>query len=174
MNKFLSIVLLTSASAFAQTPQDKAPASGYGIQYLPSKILAAGSDVVTDDALRAQQKQAKFGGLQKVENERKDFDLASNSTFLQIGTDYTLVPKGAVLYVPEKLAGMIVTEPKGKFIPWGEFQQANRGSLARFDVTLEEASGKTPIDPTKLETAKRNGCLMVAVIQGGAISVARP
>jgi len=174
MNQFISGAAFAAVlcAAHAETAPDTSPAAGFGIQYLPSKILAPGTDSTSDEALKALRQKTKFGGLQKVGDERKTYDLASHSSFIQIDDSYTLVPKGAVLFVPPKMATVIVTEPHGTFVPWTEMQALNRGSLANFEVTLDQASGKTPIDPAKLEFAKRAGNLLVAVILGGAVSVA--
>lgn len=146
--------------------------AGYGIQYLPSKILESATDVTTDAALLARQKSEKFGGLRAKADEFEGYDLSRYSTFIQIGESYTLVPKGAVLNLPEKFAAAIVTQPVGRFVAWQEFQATNRGSLSNLEITLEQAAGKVPIDPAKLDAAKKAGVLLVAVIRGGAVSVA--
>lgn len=166
--------LLLPLLALAAAPlcrADEKSAAGYGLQFLPAKLQGAAAEATTDEALTARQQNEKFGGLRKDGEETKGYDLASHSTFLQFGNQYTLVPKGSVLHVPEKFASSIVTAPTGSFVPWNEFQTAHRASISRFDVTVDQASGKTPLDADKLEIAKRSGCLLVAVYQAGAISV---
>lgn len=160
--------LLLSCMAAAE-PE---PTAGYGLQYLPSRILESANDVTTDEALLARQKSEKFGGLRPKDQEMPSYDLASYSTFIQIGDRYTLVPKGAVLNLPEKLASLVVKEPTGLFVHWQEFQAANRATLTNLEISLEQASGQTPIEPAKIDAARRAGVLLVAVIRGGAVSVA--
>jgi hypothetical protein len=174
MKTWFSLLLLIAGSLVATAQTSGNSSGGFGPAYLPAKPAAPQKKATTPDGLNALRAQSKFQGLQSKEAELKPYDLAGNSTFIQMGDKFTLVPKGAILNVPKKLASLIVTEPKGTFVIWPEMQQAYRSKLSRFEVTLDQASGKEPIDAAKLAVAKRSESILVATIENGAVSVAQP
>lgn len=145
---------------------------GFGPSFLPERRLPPAADVTTDAQLRARQEREKFGGLAKEDKKVRTYDLVTHSTFIQNGALFTIVPKGAVIHLPEKWSTRVVASPTGTFQTWPEFQAANRAWITSFEVTLDQASGKTPLDEAKLTLAKRSGGLIVSVHQGGAISMA--
>lgn len=152
------------------------PGGGMGLQFLPKHIAPPASDVMTDEQLLARQHRENAGKLMPKEQQVKELDLQNTSTFLQSEGLFTIVPKGAVLYVPAKLASWVVETPtvESKFQPWQEFQAANRGRVTTFEVTFDQAAGKAPIDADKLEAARKAECVIVAVYRGGAISCPPP
>jgi len=168
---FLLVLLSQQQSARSE---DTARGGGFGPKFLPDNRPAPVADAMTDEQLLARQAAAKFGGIAPEDQRTRTYDLASNSTFLQNGERFTLVPKGAVLQVPEKLASWVVKAPAGKFQPWPEFQAERRGQVVPFEVTMDQAAGKVPLDPGKLAAAKKAGGLLVAVCRGGPISVVKP
>lgn len=162
--------LLLGAVAHAE---ETAGGSGYGIRFLPADRQPSGSDAVTDEQLKERQQREAFGGFAAEGQAAKTYTLESMSTFIRIGDHYTIVPKGAVLHAPERLQSALVPAAQGTFMPWPEFLKTYRSSVSRFDVTLDQASGKDPLDADKLGTASKSATLVVAMFQGGAISVAK-
>ncbi|MGC4017188.1 MAG: hypothetical protein QM755_22150 [Luteolibacter sp.] len=145
---------------------------GMGLQFLPKHIPPPANDVMTDEQLLARQHRENAGKLMPKEQQVKGLDLQDTSTFLQANGLFTILPKGSVLVLPEKLAALVVETPEigSKFQSWQELLTANRGSISTFEVTFDEASGKSPIDKDKLEMARKSERLIVAVCRGGAIS----
>ncbi len=100
--------------------------------------------------------------------------LVGRSTILSHGGRWTLVPKGAVLFVPAVYRGRIAEKPSGKLVPWIEFCSRNRGWIHTETVTMEQARGEAVLSEEVTETHKRLGRLVVAVLHGGPISVKAP
>ncbi|BCU75395.1 hypothetical protein [Luteolibacter sp. LG18] len=160
------LILLGSPAAFGQK------GGGVGPQFLPRNIPPPVADATTDEQLRERQNRERGGELAPKEQKAKTLGLAETSTFIETAGMFTIVPKGAVIHIPEKLAAWIVPGPsvKAKFQTWQEFLTANRGSVASFEITFDQASGKIPIDSSKLDLARKSGRLVVAVCHGGPIS----
>lgn len=145
---------------------------GMGLEFLPKHIPPPAADVMTDAQLLARQHREDAGKLMPKEQQVKGLDLQETSTFLESSGLFTIVPKGAVIHVPEKLRAMVVETPTigSKFQAWQEFQVANRGRISTFEITFDQAAGKARIDKDKLEVARKSDSLIVAVCRGGAIS----
>jgi hypothetical protein len=174
MKTWFPHLLLIAGSLVATAQTSGNSSGGFGPAYLPANPKAPQKKATTPDELNAHRARSKFQGLQSKDAELKPYDLAANSTFIQIGDQFTLVPKGALLHIPKKLASLIVSEPKGTFVAWPVMQEANRAKLARFEVTVDQASGKEAIDANKLALAKRSESILVATIENGAVSMAQP
>ena len=97
--------------------------------------------------------------------------LIARSTILTNGKSWTLVPKGAVLHVPERYRLRIGKAPVGVLQTWAEFYRMNRGWLHRYDVTFTEARGENFISPAATAAYRGTGRIVVAVCQAGPISI---
>lgn len=93
------------------------------------------------------------------------------SDILHDGTRWTIVPKGAVLHTPPAMAARVGARPLGTLLSWSDFLTANRAWLFTEEVTFDQASGKQPILPSRNAAWGKIGKVIVAVHQGGAISV---
>ncbi len=98
-------------------------------------------------------------------------DILAESDIISFRGLATLVPKRAILQIPQAYAGNLKMEPGSKFVSWLEFYAANRGWITTVDVSREQAEGKVPIaeDTQKLLSKSRN--LVVATYKAGPISV---
>ncbi len=94
-----------------------------------------------------------------------DSDILASSGF------HTVVPRGAVLVVPQTHAKRKVAKPTGVFTIWPKFLRKNYGWIHKYEVTLDQASGKTPISDEKMESLKSMGKVVVAVYKNNPISV---
>jgi hypothetical protein len=65
----------------------------------------------------------------------------------------------------------VVTRPSGKLLTWREFSARNRGWLHLQNVTLAHARGETPLAPEVFESHRTIGRVVVAVCEGGPISM---
>ena len=126
---------------------------------------------VSDEDLLARQQGKRFTSAIQQPAPAKTVDIRETSDFLAFNGLSTLVPKGAVLHVPERLRENIVAAPAGKLCLWREFLVRNPAWLSTLEVTIGEASGAKAIDPERMESAIRSGSIIVAVICGNPISV---
>lgn len=97
-----------------------------------------------------------------------------NSDILVSSGFHTVVPKHAVLVVPDRLQQKKASKPSGRFIIWPKFLNKNYGWLYKQEVTLDQASGKTPLTEEKMEQLKSLGKVVVAVYKNNPISVLPP
>jgi hypothetical protein len=110
-----------------------------------------------------------------VKKERpQGWGLNEYSEFLSFKEHGTLVPKHAIIHVPESLRGCVTTSLHGTFVPWKEFATQYPAIVTTFSVTLEEATGKTPIKPERLELVRKSDRIVVAVLNGSPISCRLP
>lgn len=99
--------------------------------------------------------------------------LLDRSTVLSDGRNWTIVPFGAVLTVPEQYRSRVNVRPTGKLQTWSEFYRRNSGWLHSQPVTMAEASGKTCFSQGCVEAFRRTGRVVVATLRAGPISVAK-
>lgn len=97
-----------------------------------------------------------------------------NSDILTSDGLHTVVPKHAILFTPERLAHRKVAKPTGRFVIWPNFLSKNYGWIYKYEVTLDQASGKTPITEEQMLKIKSLGKVVVAVYKNGPISVLPP
>jgi len=107
----------------------------------------------------------------KAQAER---NIVSESDILCFNGFATLVPKSAVIHVPETLKGRMELLPGAKIVTWLDFIQQNRGWITSLEVTLSEATGETPFSEERSQWIADNGKIIVATLQGGPISVLPP
>jgi len=102
-----------------------------------------------------------------------NLSIISQSEILHDGQFWTLVPKGAVLFVPEKKKENVGARPVGTLLQWRDFLARNPAWISTNETSFDQASGDSPIPAEKIEFWKKQGRVIVAVHQGGPISVAR-
>ncbi len=97
--------------------------------------------------------------------------LLDSSSILCFRGQLTLVPKRAVLHVPEHLESRFGVNGKVEVKSWQDFYTANRGWIRPLEVTREEAFGFKPLSEAKLESIKESTTIVVATFKGGPIAV---
>ena len=102
-------------------------------------------------------------------NQPKDF--VENSTVLCFNGIATFVPKQAVLNLPDRLKDRTTLKKGSHVKSFAEFATANRGWVSTFEIKLDQALGKTPIDEKKQEWLAGSGRVVIATLQGGPVSV---
>ena len=98
-------------------------------------------------------------------------DLIKDSTILCYRGFLTLVPKQAVLHLPEKLKDRFEAKPNIKVQTWADFYLANRGWIRTVEVTREQAMGEVAMPEDIVESFKTSTSAIVATFKGGPISV---
>lgn len=131
---------------------------------------------ITSEALAKLQSNDPLSRLSKpqpgeVNIQRPDNQsILNDSIKLHDGNIWTIVPNGAVVYIPEKLKSRITTEPTGRLTGWREFLAANYSWLSAHEMDFEQAAGKKVLpEGTPANWAKQDK-IIVAVHQGGPIS----
>lgn len=101
-------------------------------------------------------------------------DLVSRSDILSYGGMTTLVPKKAIIRLPESLAQRVGHPDGSRIVPWAEFFAANRGWITTVEITREQARGIDPFSEEMTQSISKASTLVIATFQGGAISVLPP
>ncbi|WP_411827255.1 hypothetical protein [Luteolibacter sp. AS25] len=99
--------------------------------------------------------------------------IIAHSEILHDGTHWTLVPKGAVLHIPERQAANVGNRPVGTLLQWRDFLAKNVAWISTHETSFSEASGERSIPEAQTEYWKKQDRVIIAVHQGGPISVAR-
>lgn len=99
--------------------------------------------------------------------------IISQSEILHDGVNWTIVPKGAVLFVPEKIMDRVGARPVGTLLTWLQFLAKNPSWVSTHETSFEQAAGKSPLPDAKVDFWKKQDRVIIAVHQGGPISVAR-
>ncbi|MEI7910415.1 MAG: hypothetical protein WCK77_12320 [Verrucomicrobiota bacterium] len=101
-------------------------------------------------------------------------DLLSQSDILCFDGIATLVPKHAILQIPENFTNRLKITPAAQIVGWADFFAANRGWITTVEISRVQAEGNEPVaeDTRKLLAKSRN--LVVATYQGGPISLLPP
>lgn len=136
------------------------------------------TDRITPEEIAQRRKASPVAALQQAAAGKDaavarpgEESLIAQSDILADGHNWTLVPKSAVLHVPQTLANRVGAKPLGRLLSWTDFLTVNRGWLFTEEITFDQAAGKTPIPPSRTEFWKKNGKVIVAVHLGGPISV---
>ncbi|MEK7951305.1 hypothetical protein [Luteolibacter soli] len=170
MKSSLFIVLATFSSVALAEPPD---AGGLGIEHLPKNLKPPIGKAISDKDLKARQNGEKFGGFAQAGEEPKGWDLEKNSEFITFDGAVTLVPKGAILHVPDRYKNNVIPELQGNFSLWNNFSTRFRGVVVSFEVSIAEASGQAEIKPERLEAARKAGVILVATINQNPVSVTK-
>ncbi len=96
--------------------------------------------------------------------------ILKDSTILNDGRNWTLVPVGAVVFTPDSMNSRISQEPTGELLPWNEFLTANRSWISTCEVSFEQAAGKDALPLERTSFWSKLNKIVIAVHQGGPIS----
>ncbi|MFU8894400.1 MAG: hypothetical protein ACNA8L_12320 [Luteolibacter sp.] len=141
-------------------------------------------DVATHDVLSNTLRQAQamnpLSNFKAVEGEaatkvHQPESIIANSDILSFNGLTTLVPKRAILAVPDAHKNRIGKHVDGhKVVTWKEFLFANRGWITTVEVTRAQAEGREALSEATTERFAKATNLIVATYSGGPISVLPP
>jgi hypothetical protein len=97
--------------------------------------------------------------------------IIKQSTLLNDGKNWTLVPNGAVTFVPEAMKSRVNAKPVGALLPWIDFLTKNQSWITTSEITIEQAAGKNPLPAERVAFWTKQDKIIVAVHQNGPISV---
>ncbi|MGJ8676835.1 MAG: hypothetical protein ACSHX0_04915 [Akkermansiaceae bacterium] len=115
--------------------------------------------------------QATSNNETSTTTRKKKPGLVESSTLIASGGNWTLIPKSAAIYVPDRYKSKIVNKPTGILLNWTDFKKKNSGWIHTIEVTVNQARGKEVIDPKKIDAYKSMGKIIVATYKNGPISV---
>jgi len=138
-------------------------------------------DVATHDALSNTLRQAQamnpLNHFKAVEGEDKTEvyqpkGLLESSDIISFNGLTTLVPKRAILAMPESVKNRVGTHAAGsRLVQFQEFLHANRGWVTAVEVTRAQAEGKEKLPEATAGRVAKSTSLIVATYNGGPISV---
>ena len=150
------ILLALASGAFAQTP-----------------VLAR----ITPAALAKIQQNNPIANLPKSQDASAKVErpaeqsIIKQSMILHDGTNWTIVPKGAVIFLPEAMKNRVDVKPVGTLLPWSEFLSKNFGWITTNEVTFDQAAGNIALPAARVAFWAKQDKIVVAVHQNGPISV---
>ena len=101
----------------------------------------------------------------------EDQSIIKQSMILHDGINWTLVPKGAVIFLPDAMKSRVDVKPAGTLLGWTAFLAKNQAWITTNDVSFEQATGKKPLQPERVAFWAKQDKVVVATHQSGPISV---
>lgn len=134
-------------------------------------------DRITDEQLKELRKDAPapFEKTKAKAIEKPPAAVKANiyqiSDILTDGSFHTVVPKGAILSVPESLADRLATSPAGKFQFWPDFYARNKNWIKLQEVEVDMAKGKVPLPEGVIKMMATEPKMVIAAYKGNLITV---
>lgn len=158
---FLTAILVLSACQFATAE---------------SKMRDVTTHEALSQQLRAQQQADPILTLKPAEGDdptktNPTPDLIASSQFLCYNGLATLVPKGAVLCVPEKLKTRMSFTQGARIVTWAEFYSVNQAWISTVAISLDQATGKLPLSDEMIKKVENDTHVIISTCQNGPISV---
>lgn len=101
----------------------------------------------------------------------EDESIVKQSVILHDGKNWTLVPKGAVVYMPEAMKARVDAKPVGTLLSFLEFTTRNRSWITTNEVSFNQAAGTETLPAERADFWSKQDKVVIAVHQGGPISV---
>lgn len=181
---------ISSTMKNVQTPAGKKPTGGTSIikeGVIPNIVIGpkptAQSVAKKREELEAAQKmrdeqrrkQLEAARMEKPQSKpAKPKSYYDGATIIAISDVHSVVPQGAVIYVPPELAGVIVEQPKGQLMRWPEFLEKHSKWIKTHKVSWETAKGEDPIKEEERKTFAEGNKIIVAVFGNNPITVLEP
>ena len=132
---------------------------------------------ITPEALTTLQQHSPMARLQPVAEGEvtvtrpTDQSIIKQSMILHDGTNWTLVPKGAVIFVPPPMLARMDAKPVGNLLTFHEFLTINRAWITTNEVSFNQAAGTEPLSEERTAFWAKQDKVVIAVHQSGPISV---
>ncbi|MES2996137.1 MAG: hypothetical protein V4733_04930 [Verrucomicrobiota bacterium] len=98
-------------------------------------------------------------------------DILNRVDFICFNGAATLVPKRAIISVPENLKSRLILTSNTPITHWPDFYIRNRGWITTIEVSRAQAEGKEPFPAETTERIAQSTNLVIAMFQGSPISV---
>lgn len=132
---------------------------------------------VTPEALARLQQTKPMSRLetptegQAKVNRPNHQSIIAQSTILHDGKNWTLVPKGALIFLPEAMKSRVDVKPLGTLLTWTDFLTKNRAWITTNDVSFDQAAGTEAIPPERVTYWAKQDKVVIATHRQGPISV---
>jgi hypothetical protein len=133
------------------------------------------SAMSSEQLLALQKKSAAKQIAQKPQisefkkTERKG--LLESSDILSNGKYWTIVPKNAIIHIPNHLKSKVVKEPVGKLTSWKKFCSQNPAWLGYENVDIATARGSESINFERFKSIAGRGKIIVATHKNRPIGI---
>lgn len=140
----------------------------------------AGSPVlvrITPQDLAKLQQTSPMSSLEKPAknaaptSQAVEQSIIKQSIILHDGKNWTIVPKGAVIFLPEAMKSHVDVKPVGTLLTWIDFLTKNRSWITTNDVSFNQAAGSESLPAERVAFWAKQDKVVVAVHQNGPISV---
>jgi hypothetical protein len=132
---------------------------------------------ITPQALARRQLATPMANLEKptegdaVVVRQEGQSILKQSLILHDGKNWTIIPKGSVVFLPAVLQARVDAKPAGNLLTYSEFLVQNRNWITTTEVTFDQAAGKEPLPVERVQFWSKQDKLVIAVHQSGPISV---
>lgn len=132
---------------------------------------------VTPQQLAARQMATPLAKLQEPAKDQakivppNEQSIIKQSTILHDGVHWTLVPQGAVIFLPTALQNRVNVKPVGTLLSWTDFLTKNRSWITTNEVSFDQAAGAIPLQAERVAFWAKQDKIVVATHQMGPISV---
>lgn len=132
---------------------------------------------VTPEALTKLQQDAPMARFEKPPEAKttaprpEDASIIRQSMILHDGTHWTLVPKGAVIFLPRAMKSRVDVPPIGTLLAWADFLARNRAWITTNEVSFNQAAGTEPLPAERVAFWAKQDKVVIAIHQSGPISV---
>ncbi|MBT8044894.1 MAG: hypothetical protein KJO79_08080 [Verrucomicrobiae bacterium] len=177
MNSSLKTFLLALLMALIMAAPILLADNGTGMSQLPESIPAPDSDRISNAELKKRMAliKGRFDGAQwsakPPQTTPAAYNIYKDSIILQQGKFHTLLPKNAIIFLPDSLQEKITRKADGVFLPWPQFYLKNRSWIFTYQVNLKQATGSTPIKKSVREQFAKINRAVIALHQNNPISV---
>ena len=113
------------------------------------------------------EKPAESVTVARPENQ----SIIKQSMILHDGKNWTLVPQGAVIFLPAALKDRVDAKPVGRLLAFNEFLSINRSWITTNEVSFDQAAGTEPLPAERAGFWAKQDKVVIAVHQNGPISV---
>lgn len=150
--------------------------------YLTSKELGI-RDVITEDELvRKYRKESQNDPMKDMlpsnvadpSKVNQPVSLLASSDIICFGGKAVLIPKRAILQLPDKLKERTKMVAGTQFVSWADFYAVNRGWITTVEVSYLQAEGSLEIEQETRKRISESSNLIVATYLTGPISVLPP
>ncbi len=148
----------------------------------PAKVMrdAASHESIAAVAREEMSKRVDpFATMERTAGEdpsvvNRPKDLIERSDVICFNGFATLVPKRAILHIPDYYKARVGIQQGARIISWSDFMTRNRGWVRQHEVDRATAEGKTPLGEEVVDRFKKSNQMIVATLRGGPISVLPP
>jgi hypothetical protein len=132
---------------------------------------------ITPEALARLQQQSPMTRRQKpapadtTVTSPANPSIIKDSAILHDGKNWTIVPKGAVVLLPDALKSRVDAKPVGKLLAFPDFLTSNRNWITTNEVSFGQAAGLEPPARRKVSFWAKQDKVVIAVHHSGPISV---